>query len=271
MKINKRKFNKVTIVFFIVVALIILLILNQNYKTNNKKIIEINKTQINLQNQSYDEFYDARKYMVDNHMKARDIYDEKVLAVMEKVPRHKFVPENLVANAYDDRPLPIGYGQTISQPRTVVFMLELLGTKEGECVVDIGFGSGWQSALLAHMVGALGIVYAVELIPALCEFGKANVAKYPDLYRRVRFHCGDALEGFGEIEIGDHVDRIIVAADISEIPVRWRAVLRNGGVLVYPSNGVIRREHKHSEEEFDIQEYPGFAFVPFVATAHNYR
>ena len=197
--------------------------------------------------------------------------DTRIKSALCAVDRRDFVLDEFRDEAYRDDALPILSGQTISQPRTVVFMLELLGTKEGECVVDIGFGSGWQSALLAHMVGALGIVYAVELIPALCEFGKANVAKYPDLYRRVRFHCGDALEGFGEIEIGDHVDRIIVAADISEIPVRWRAVLRNGGVLVYPSNGVIRREHKHSEEELDIQEYPGFAFVPFVATAHNYR
>ena len=104
-----------------------------------------------------------------------------IIEAFEKVDRKDFVPEELKDKAYLNTPLPIGYGQTISQPLTVAFMLELLQPQAGDKVLEIGSGSGWQTALLAHMVSGgngRGKVIAVELIPELMAFGRKNVAKY---------------------------------------------------------------------------------------------
>src|SRR3989338_102555 len=265
MKINKRKFNKVTIVFFIVVALIILLILNQNYKTNNKKIIEINKTQINLQNQSYDEFYDARKYMVDNHMKARDIYDEKVLAVMEKVPRHKFVPENLVANAYDDRPLPIGYGQTISQPYIIALMTQELTIGKNDKVLEIGTGSGYQAAVLAELVKE---VYTIEIIEPLVKAAEEKLKR--EGYKNVQVKNADGYFGWPEKA---PFDAIIVTAAVNHIPPTLIEQLKDGGRLIIPLGST--REFQtltlvtKKDNDLETRFITGVVFVPLTGEAQK--
>ena len=265
MKINKRKFNKVKIVFFIVVALIILLILNQNYKTNNKKIIEINKTQINLQNQSYDEFYDARKYMVDNHMKARDIYDEKVLAVMEKVPRHKFVPENLVANAYDDRPLPIGYGQTISQPYIIALMTQELTIGKNDKVLEIGTGSGYQAAVLAELVKE---VYTIEIIEPLVKAAEEKLKR--EGYKNVQVKNADGYFGWPEKAL---FDAIIVTAAVNHIPPPLIEQLKDGGRLIIPLGST--REFQtltlvtKKGNDLETRFITGVVFVPLTGEAQK--
>lgn len=192
----------------------------------------------------------------------------RVEAALRAVDRGEFVPEALRDAAYEDEALPIGMGQTISQPYTVVFMLELLGVKEGGTIFDVGHGSGWQTALLAHLVGGNGKIYATEIIPELCEFGETNVAKYPELYRRVVFECGDASHA-AVLATGERLDRLIAAADVQKVPESWRKALREGGVLVYPNRGVLKKERKLANGKFAVEEYPGFAFVPFVSPSQK--
>jgi protein-L-isoaspartate(D-aspartate) O-methyltransferase len=191
--------------------------------------------------------------------------DARIEEALRAVDRGEFVLEEYRDAAYEDIALPIMEGQTISQPYTVVFMLELLGVKPGETVFDVGYGSGWQTALLAHMVGPAGKVHAAEIVPEVCEFGEANVAKYPELYKRVSFKCGDASRAVNIA--GNTFDHIIVAADIPEIPERWRNALNKGGTMVYPRHGVITLEKKTGEEKFTVKKFPGFMFVPFVVSS----
>lgn len=184
---------------------------------------------------------------------------------LRKIDRKDFVPEESRDAVYEDIALPIGMGQTISQPYTVIFMLELLAPKAGEKIMDVGHGSGWQTALLAEIAGETGKIYAIERIPALCEMGKTNVAKYPDLERRVVFVCGDASPGLPEEaeKIGGF-DAIIAAAEVEEVPRAWREQLKIGGRLVYPKDKSVFKEIKTGEKDFSQEEYPGFAFVPFI-------
>lgn len=181
------------------------------------------------------------------------------------VDRKEFVPEEYADLAYDDVPLPIGKGQTISQPYTVAFMLELFKPKRGERIMDVGSGSGWQTGLLAEIVGAEGRVYSVEIIPFLCALGKKNIAQFPELQSRVEFFCQNAADGLPEIakRIGGF-DSIIAAAEVRDIPEAWRQQLKTGGRLVYPRSGAIYLEIKNEDGTFHVESYPGFAFVPFV-------
>jgi len=185
-----------------------------------------------------------------------------VKKALKTIDRRKFVPMDLQNLAYLDSPLPIGDGQTISQPYTVIFMLELLEPKKGESIMDIGYGSGWQTALLAEIVGEAGSVYAFERIKILCDLGKANVSKYSNLLERVKFFCQDASSGLPE-QAGC-LDGIIVAAEVREVPSSWRQQLKIGGRMVYPRAGAICKEIKEDAEKFSIATYPGFAFVPFI-------
>ncbi len=183
----------------------------------------------------------------------------------EKIDRQNFVPKDLRELAYENVPLPVGWNQTISQPYTVAFMLELLQPAAGNYILDIGYGSGWQTALLAEIVGKTGRIFAIELVPALCEFGKTNVEKYPELIERVEFFCKNAVSGLPETAktIGGFTG-IVAAAEVPEIPQAWREQLKIKGKLVYPSRGSIFREIKIGDKDFEKVEYPGFAFVPFV-------
>lgn len=188
----------------------------------------------------------------------------RIAAALREVDRADFVPENLMEFAYVDDALPIGRGQTISQPYTVVFMLELLDAAPGQKIMEIGYGSGWQTALLAHLVAPAGEIYAFELVPELCEMGEKNVSKYPEIMKRVALQCENASSGLPEIakKIGGF-DRIICAADIEKIPASWRTELKDGGILVYPSGSSIFREIKKGAS-WKKEEFPGFAFVPFI-------
>lgn len=182
-----------------------------------------------------------------------------------KVNRYDFVLDKYKEFAYTDEALPIGFGQTISQPYTVVFMLELLDVKARYKILEIGYGSCWQTALLAEIVGEGGHIYAMELVPELCEFGKNNIRKYPELKKRVSFYCRNAKNGLPTIakNIGGF-DRIISAASVETAPTSWKKQLKIGGILVYPSRNSIYKEVKEDRHKFKIKEYPGFSFVPFV-------
>ena len=184
-----------------------------------------------------------------------------VLSALKTVDRADFVPKEKRLEAHQNYPLPIGCGQTISQPYTVAFMLGLLEPATGHKILEVGSGSGWQTAMLAHIVGVRGHIYAMELIPELSEFGKANVAKYPDLAKRVTFFAQNAENGLPEHK---PFDRIIAAASLKEIPEAWKEQLSVGGKMVFPLRESIYVLTKKSASEFHKEVFPGFVFVPFV-------
>lgn len=166
------------------------------------------------------------KEMSENQLISRGIADFKVLRAMENTPRHLFVPEAQQPEAYADRPLPIGEGQTISQPYIVALMTELLKLKGDEKVLEIGTGSGYQAAILAQLADS---VYSVELIPELAE--KASLLLNQLGYSNVKTKCGDGYHGWAE-----HApfDCIIVTAAPPEIPEKLIEQLTPGGKLVLP-------------------------------------
>ena len=165
--------------------------------------------------------------MVDEQLRARDIRDERVLEAMARVPRELFVPEELRARAYDDAALPIGEGQTISQPYMVAFICQTLGLSGRERVLDVGAGSGYQAAVLAELASE---VHTIERRPELAERARANLeaAGYAD---RVQVHVGDGTLGDPE-----HAPfgAIAVAAAAPELPPSLYEQLEPNGRLVLP-------------------------------------
>jgi protein-L-isoaspartate(D-aspartate) O-methyltransferase len=167
-----------------------------------------------------------RKEMVENQIIARGIKDKKVLNAMYKVERHKFVPEELVNQAYDDNPLPIGEGQTISQPYIVAIMTELCELEGDEKVLEIGTGSGYQAAILAEIVKE---VYTIEIIKSLAESAEKRLKELG--YKNIKVKCGDGFLGWEE---NAPYDAIIVTCAPSEIPKPLLEQLKEGGRLVIP-------------------------------------
>ncbi len=190
---------------------------------------------------------------------------EPIKKAFENINREDFLPSDLKELAQFNEALPIGYGQTISQPLVVGFMLELLGPKKGERILDIGAGSGWTCALLSHIVGKEGKVVGLEVIPELAEFGKKNVAKYSFIEKRIATYvCQDGSAGYPHEA---PYDKILVSASLpaKELPRAWRDQLKVGGRIVVPIQKSIWVFIKRSEQEFTEKEYPGFVFVPFVS------
>jgi protein-L-isoaspartate(D-aspartate) O-methyltransferase len=185
-----------------------------------------------------------------------------IIGAFEKIDRIDFVPEDSKHEAYINIALPIGYGQTISQPLTVAFMLELLDLRSGQIILDVGSGSGWTTALLAEITGEKGKVIAVERIKKLFEIGKSSVGKYSFIKKGIaEFHLADGSVGFPKEA---PFDRILVSASSQGIPEELRSQLKIGGKMVIPvRNSIIYIERK-SENNFFEKEFPGFAFVPLV-------
>ena len=187
---------------------------------------------------------------------------DRVIAAFSKIKRVDFVPEELQSASQANIPLPIGQGQTISQPLTVAFMLEKLEPLLGDKVLDIGSGSGWTTALLAHIVGKKGKVVGIERIKSLCDFGTNNISKYHFIEGgRAKIICADGSKGY--INEAPY-DRILVSAAAEEMPKDLKKQLKIGGRLVVPVKGSIWMIEKKSEKVFHEEEYPGFAFVPLV-------
>lgn len=166
------------------------------------------------------------KKMVKSQLISRGISDRKVLHVMENTPRHLFVPENLRLKAYRDGPLPIGEGQTISQPYIVAIMTELLKLTGHEKVLEIGTGSGYQAAVLAQLVDTC---YTIELVKTLADSAASRLTQLG--YNNVMAKCGDGYLGWPE-----HApfDRIIITAAPPEIPQKLVEQLKPNGIMVLP-------------------------------------
>jgi protein-L-isoaspartate(D-aspartate) O-methyltransferase len=187
----------------------------------------------------------------------------RIIEAFKKIKRVDFLPENLKSLSELNQALPIGFGQTISQPLVVAFMMELLQPEPGNIVLDIGSGSGWTTAILSEIVGLKGKVFALEIIPELKDFGEKNVSKYNFVAKGIAsFFCCDGSKGYKE---GAPYDRILASAFVvGEIPVFWKEQLKIGGRMVVPVGNSICLFIKEQNKKIEKYCYPGFAFVPLV-------
>ena len=200
--------------------------------------------------------------LIEELIKNNWLKTPKVIEAFKKIKRADFLTEDSKGLEEINEALSIGFGQTISQPLVVAFMLELLDLKEKDKVLDIGSGSGWTSALLAEIVGKKGKVISLEIIQELKDFGEKNVSKYNFVKKGiVQFFCSDGNYGY---EKEAPFDKILVSASSSGIPDSWKNQLKTGGRIVAPVDSSIRLLVKKSETEFEEKEYPGFAFVPLL-------
>jgi protein-L-isoaspartate(D-aspartate) O-methyltransferase len=202
---------------------------------------------------------ELRREMVERQLRSRDVSDERVLRAMERVPRELFVPEPLRSRAYDDAALPIGAGQTISQPYMVARICEALALHGDERVLDVGSGSGYQAAVLAELAAEID---TIERVPELAEVARANLDAAG--YERVRVHVGDGSRGLAERA---PFDAIAVAAAAPELPQTLYDQLEPRGRLVVPvgRRGIQRLEViiRSPEGPAVIRSVP-CRFVPLV-------
>ena len=197
--------------------------------------------------------------MVEEQLRRRGISDRRVLEAMEKIPRHFFVLGDYRDSAYEDRPLPIGEGQTISQPYMVAIMTQSLELKGRERVLEIGTGSGYQTAILAELAQK---VFTIERIPALTE--RAQKALEDLGYPNISFRSGDGSRGWPEEA---PFDGIMVTAGSPDVPPTLKSQLAEGGRLVIPTGPrftqtlyILTRER----DRFTEEEVTGCVFVPLV-------
>ncbi|MCB4757064.1 MAG: protein-L-isoaspartate(D-aspartate) O-methyltransferase [Elusimicrobia bacterium] len=169
---------------------------------------------------------EARQQMVETQIRARGVTNPKVLSAMNKVERHRFVHPNMVPDAYIDSPLPIGHGQTISQPYIVAYMTELLDPRPGDVVLEVGTGSGYQAAVLAEIVKH---VYTIELIKPLAQDARKRLASLG--YKNITVRTGDGYQGWPEKA---PFDAIMVTAAADHIPPPLVEQLKPGRRLVIP-------------------------------------
>ncbi len=229
------------------------------------------------------EIFKTNKDLIDYLQKTGVLKTKEIITAFLKIDRKFFVPEEYLDEAYGDYPLPIGYGQTISQPWTVAFMLELLEPRKDQKILDIGFGSGWTSCLLAEIVGEKGKVYAIEIVPEVFEFGKKNIEKFNFLEKgRVELFLADGSKGLPEKAPFDRIlvsasaekipqvlidelnnQGILVSASAEKIPQVLIDELNNQGILVIPVKDSIYKVKKINGK-IEKEEYYGFAFVPLI-------
>ncbi|MCK4377120.1 MAG: protein-L-isoaspartate(D-aspartate) O-methyltransferase [Actinomycetia bacterium] len=255
MKLLKKALT-INIIFFILFSLLFNITLIFNGCAYIKKVTVKEEEQDNSEKR----IAEKREYMVTHHLKGRDIVDEKVLEAMGKAHRHKFVLERYLERAYEDHPLPIGYGQTISQPYIVALMTQLLELKGDEKVLEIGTGSGYQAAILAEIVEE---VYTVEIIDGLCESARNRLDKSG--YDNVKVLCSDGYFGWEE---NSPFDKIIVTCAPDHIPPPLIEQLKEGGVMVLPVGPPgayqVLWQIKNVNGELEFKEIIGVSFVPLT-------
>ena len=202
--------------------------------------------------------------LVDELIKDGWLKTPEIIEAFRKIKRSDFLPKGDEQLAELNEALPIGFGQTISQPLVVAFMLELLEPKKGQKILDVGSGSGWTTALLVEIVGEKGKVIAIEVVSELKEFGEKNAVQYNFVKKDiVQFICADGSKGYKKEA---PYDRILASASVQkvDIPKAWMEQLKVGGKIVTPIGSSIWLFFKKSEDKFEKIEYPGFAFVPLI-------
>lgn len=206
-----------------------------------------------------DPFVQKRRSMVDDQIRSRGITDERVIVAMEEVPRHLFVPPELEKDAYRDHPLPIGHGQTISQPYIVAGMTELLSLRPGDAVLEIGTGSGYQAALLARIAGR---IISIERLPEVGRWAEENLRRAG--IDDVRIVISDGTAGYPEEA---PYDAILVTAAAPSLPSPLLSQLADGGRLVAPvGDRTIQhliRITRHGDE-FVRETFEPVRFVPLI-------
>jgi protein-L-isoaspartate(D-aspartate) O-methyltransferase len=185
------------------------------------------------------------------------IIDREIFAAFEKVPRENFILQKYKADAYLDEPLPIGYGQTISQPTTVAIMTQALEPDSGQKILEIGTGSGYQAAILSELTGPKGKVYTLERIKDLALFAKKNLKDYKNV---LPIHA-DGTKGYAKAAL---YDRIIVTAAASELPMTIFKQLKEKGILVIPIEDHLFKITKQKSKPV-MEDLGLFAFVPLIA------
>jgi len=200
--------------------------------------------------------------LVEDLIKEGWLKTPAIISAFKAIKREDFLPADMKNMAELNEALPIGLGQTISQPLVVAFMLEQLRPKPKDKVLDIGSGSGWTTALLSHIVGEKGKVIAVELVLELKEFGEKNVERYNFIKKGIaEFICADGSKGYDkEAPYG----RILASASAGKIPEPWKEQLKIGGRIVASVRNSILVLERKSENEFSEKEFPGFVFVPLI-------
>ena len=207
-----------------------------------------------------DTYADERERMVETQIAGRGIDDPATLRAMRVVPRHLFVPQSQRGSAYDDSPLPIGYGQTISQPFMVGYMTEIIGPQAGQRVLEIGTGSGYQAAILAEIVDT---VYTIEIITELHRSSSARLRSLR--YDNVRTRNADGYHGW---EDAAPFDAIVVTAATEHIPPPLIKQLKDGGLMVIPVGSpyfvqtLILLERKGND--YTTRSLMPVRFVPFT-------
>ncbi|MDD3089167.1 MAG: protein-L-isoaspartate(D-aspartate) O-methyltransferase [Candidatus Omnitrophica bacterium] len=205
-----------------------------------------------------DGFAAKRRYMVDAQIKARGVSDLRVLEVMKKVPRHLFIPENIRHLAYEDYPLPIGWGQTISQPYIVGFMTEAAGISSSDKVLEIGTGSGYQAAVLSELAGS---VYTVEIVEELAALSVKTLAERG--YGNVHVRYGNGYEGWPEEA---PFDVIMVTAAPPGFPEKLMSQLKEGGRMVLPVGTAYQQLYVVERTPSGFKKTPvlNVRFVPMI-------
>ena len=207
------------------------------------------------------ELYQLRMNMIETQIKKRGITDQTILDAMKKVNRHEYVQENFERLAYSDRPVPIGFGQTISQPYIVAFMSHKLNVASHHKVLEIGTGSGYQAAVLAELSDH---VYTIEIIPELAKRAE-KVLKKND-YDNITMRIGDGYKGWPEQA---PFDRIMVTAAPKEIPEKLIEQLAPGGIMVLPVGETVMMQYlwlitKDNDGQIEKEKILPVRFVPMV-------
>ncbi len=210
-----------------------------------------------------EDFEIKRQLMVEEQIVARGIRDQAVLEAMRSVPRERFIPEDQRNRAYDDGPLPIGLGQTISQPYVVALMTELMEVDSADIVLEVGTGSGYQAAILAEIADT---VYSVEIICELQERADSTIKALG--YENVHSRCGDGYFGWPEAAA---FDAIIVTAAPDKVPQPLLDQLKDGGRLVIPVGDGIQFLEVYSRDgdRFERRRSIPVRFVPMTGKAEE--
>jgi protein-L-isoaspartate(D-aspartate) O-methyltransferase len=214
-----------------------------------------------VQEQNYQR---ERRRMVIRQIERRGISDKRVLEAMGEIPRHEFVPSEARSEAYNDRPLPIGFGQTISQPYIVAFMAEHLSLEPADRVLEVGTGSGYQAAVLSRLVAE---VYSIEIVDELIRRATGDLKRLG--HQNILLKSGDGYEGWPEYA---PFDAITVAAALDHIPLPLISQLREGGRMVIPIGNTADQQllliEKHAEG-FGRRAICPVRFVPFTRKARD--